>query len=90
MPRDELRQPLRKRSLGERLWAKRPSAFATVAVSVIALFAGERQATLPLMVQRLAGAYRMEAAGAAALLLVALSFALFWAFDRLGARHADA
>lgn len=59
-------------------------------LGVIALFAGERQATLPLMVQRLAGAYRMEAAGAAALLLVALSFALFWAFDRLGARHADA
>ena len=25
MPRDELRQPLRKRSMAERLWAKRPS-----------------------------------------------------------------
>ncbi len=40
MPRDELRQPLRKRSLGERLWAKRPSAFATVATGVLALFLG--------------------------------------------------
>lgn len=59
-------------------------------LGVIALFAGERSVTLPLMVQRLAGAYRMEAAGAAALLLVALSFALFWAFDRMGARYADA
>lgn len=59
-------------------------------LGVIALFAGERSATLPLMVQRLASAYRMEAAGAAALLLVALSFALFWSLDRMGARHAGA
>ena len=59
-------------------------------LGVIALFAGERSVTLPLMVQRLAGAYRMEAAGAAALLLVALSFAVFWAFDRMGARYAVA
>jgi thiamine transport system permease protein len=59
-------------------------------LGVIALFAGERSATLPLVVQRLAGAYRMEAAGAAALLLVCLSFALFWVFDRMGARHAGA
>ncbi len=59
-------------------------------LGVIALFAGERSATLPLVVQRLASAYRIEAAGAAALLLVALSFALFWSFDRMGARHAGA
>lgn len=59
-------------------------------LGVIALFAGERAVTLPLMVQRLAGAYRIEAAGAAALLLVVLSFALFWVFDRMGARHAGA
>lgn len=32
MPRDELRQPLRKRSLRERLWSKRPSLLATVSV----------------------------------------------------------
>ncbi len=39
MPRDELRQPLRRRSLRERLWAKRPSAFALACCSVVALFA---------------------------------------------------
>ena len=58
-------------------------------LGVIALFAGRGQATLPLVVQQLMGAYRMEAAAAAALLLVALSFALFWAFDA-GGRHAAA
>lgn len=59
-------------------------------LGVIALFAGERGVTLPLLVQRLTSAYRMEAAAAAALLLVGLSFALFWLFDRWGARHAAA
>lgn len=57
-------------------------------LGVIALFAGERQATLPLVVSQLTGAYRMEAAAAAALILVALSFALFWAFDAGGRRAA--
>lgn len=57
-------------------------------LGVIALFAGEAEATLPLLVQRLMGAYRMDAAASAALLLVALSFALFWAFDQWGRRHA--
>jgi thiamine transport system permease protein len=50
-------------------------------LGVIALFAGEHQATLPLVVSQLTGAYRMEAAASAALILVTLSFALFWAFD---------
>ena len=59
-------------------------------LGVIALFAGERSATLPLVVQRLMGAYRMEAAAGAALLLVAASFVLFLLFDRWGARHAAA
>jgi thiamine transport system permease protein len=59
-------------------------------LGVIALFAGDRGATLPLVVQRLMGAYRMEAAAAAALVLVGSSFALFWAFDRIGNRYADA
>lgn len=59
-------------------------------LGVIALFAGERSATLPLLVQRLMGAYRMEAAAGAALVLVVASFALFWAFDRWGTRHAAA
>ena len=58
-------------------------------LGVIALFAGDRGATLPLIVQRLMGAYRMQDAAAAALVLVALSFALFWAFDRIGHHYAD-
>ena len=56
-------------------------------LGAIALFAGDHNATLPLMVQRLAGAYRMDQAAAAALLLVSLSFALFWLCDQ-GGRHA--
>ncbi len=57
-------------------------------LGVIALFAGERQATLPLVISQLTGAYRMEAAASAALILVILSFALFWAFDAGGRRAA--
>ncbi len=56
-------------------------------LGVIALFAGDHGVTLPLMVQRLAGAYRMDLAAAAALLLVSMSFALFYLCDRVG-RHA--
>jgi thiamine transport system permease protein len=58
-------------------------------LGVIALFAGDSGATLPLLVQRLMGAYRMDQAAGAALLLVTLSFGLFWLFDR-GGRHAAA
>jgi thiamine transport system permease protein len=58
-------------------------------LGAIALFAGERQATLPLVIQQLAGAYRIEAAAAASLILVTLSFALFWALDA-GGRRAGA
>ena len=57
-------------------------------LGVIALFADPEAATLPLQVYRLMGAYRMDEASGAAVLLLALSFALFWAFDR-GARRAD-
>ena len=59
-------------------------------LGVIALFAGDSGATLPLLVQRLMGAYRMEQAAAAALILVGASYALFWAFDRIGSHYADA
>jgi thiamine transport system permease protein len=77
---------------------RRPLGFAlgvTVALSmgdlgVIALFADERGATLPLVVQRLMGAYRMEQAAGAALVLAGLSFGAFLAFDLWGRRHADA
>ena len=40
MPRDELRQPLRRRSLGERLWARRPSALMLATLSLCAVFIG--------------------------------------------------
>jgi len=38
MPRDELRQPLRRRSLSERLWARRPSALTATALTLLVLF----------------------------------------------------
>jgi thiamine transport system permease protein len=71
---------------------KRPLGFAaglTAALSmgdlgVIALFADPDRATLPLKVFQLMGAYRMEQAAGAALLLLILSLGLFWAFDRGG------
>ncbi|EIE52183.1 thiamine transporter membrane protein [Citreicella sp. 357] len=77
---------------------RRPLGFAaglTAALSmgdlgVIALFADPDRATLPLQVYRLMGAYRMEAASGAALLLLLLSFAAFWIFDRGGRVNADA
>jgi thiamine transport system permease protein len=58
-------------------------------LGVIALFAGEGQATLPLVIQRLMGAYKMQAAAGASLVLVMLGFALFALFD-LGGRRAAA
>jgi len=71
---------------------KRPLGFAaglTAALSmgdlgVITLFADPDRATLPLKVFQLMGAYRMEQAAGAALLLLILSLGLFWAFDRGG------
>jgi thiamine transport system permease protein len=57
-------------------------------LGVIALFASEDGATLPLVIQRLVGAYRIEQAAAASLLLVTASFVLFAGFDQLGRRHA--
>ncbi len=76
---------------------RRPLGFAaglTAALSmgdlgVIALFAGDGQATLPLLMVRLMGAYRMEQAAGVALVLLALSLAMFWILDR-GGRIADA
>ena len=59
-------------------------------LGVIALFADADAATLPLQVYRLMGSYRTNDAAGAALLLLVLSFALFWAFDRGGRINADA
>ena len=57
-------------------------------LGVITLFASEDSATLPLMIQRLAGAYRMDQAAAASLVLILASFALFWLCDAGGRRAA--
>ena len=58
-------------------------------LGVIALFADPDQATLPLQLYRLMAAYRMEDATGAALLLLCLSLALFWIFDRGGRVGTD-
>ncbi|MEM8729961.1 MAG: thiamine/thiamine pyrophosphate ABC transporter permease ThiP [Pseudomonadota bacterium] len=59
-------------------------------LGVIALFANTDQATLPLQIYRLMGAYRMEAASGAALLLMLLAFGAFWLCDQGGRLRAVA
>lgn len=59
-------------------------------LGVIALFADPDTATLPLKLYQLMGAYRMDQAAGAALLLAGLSFGLFWIIDRKGRPDADA
>ncbi|MEO9630111.1 MAG: thiamine/thiamine pyrophosphate ABC transporter permease ThiP [Sulfitobacter sp.] len=59
-------------------------------LGVIALFADQDRATLPLQMYRLMGAYRMEAAAGAALLLLILALAVFFICDKWGRWHADA
>jgi thiamine transport system permease protein len=59
-------------------------------LGVITLFADPEVATLPLQVYRLMGAYKMEAAAGAALLLLILSMGAFWILDRGGRWHAEA
>jgi thiamine transport system permease protein len=59
-------------------------------LGVIALFADPEVATLPLQVYRLMGAYQMQAAAGAALLLLVLSMGAFWILDRGGRWHAEA
>ncbi|MHC9235743.1 thiamine/thiamine pyrophosphate ABC transporter permease ThiP [Pseudooceanicola sp. 502str34] len=66
------------------------AALAMGDLGVIALFADPQQATLPLQMHRLMGAYQMQAAQGAALVLLALSFGLFWIFDRWGRAGAEA
>lgn len=58
-------------------------------LGVIALFSDPDRATLPMQLYRMMGAYRMEEAAAAGLVLLTLSLGLFWAFDRGGRLHAD-
>lgn len=59
-------------------------------LGVIALFADGETATLPLQLYRLMASYRIDQAAGAALLLLSLSLALFWAFDRGGRANAGA
>lgn len=53
-------------------------------LGVIILFADPERATLPLQMYRLMGAYQMETAGGAALLLLILSLGVFWLFEKGG------
>ena len=56
-------------------------------LGVIALFADPDRVTLPLQMYRLMGAYRMEAAAGAALLLLVMALGVFWACERGGRMH---
>lgn len=64
------------------------AALAMGDLGVITLFADSRNPTLPLQLYRLMNSYRMGDAAACAVVLMAISFALFWMFDRGGRRHA--
>ncbi|MGZ3215141.1 ABC transporter permease family protein [Paracoccus sp. T5] len=59
------------------------AALAMGDLGVITLFASD-QPTLPLKLYQLMNSYRMADAAAAAVLLMGLSFALFWLFDQGG------
>ena len=59
-------------------------------LGVIALFADSERATLPLQMYRLMGAYKMDAAAGAALLLLGMALGLFWLFERGGRAYAPA
>jgi thiamine transport system permease protein len=63
-------------------------ALAMGDLGVITLFSRPGEGTLPMAMYQLMGAYQMEAAYGAALLLVMLSLGLFWAFDKGGRAHA--
>ena len=78
--------PLVRRPLG--FSAGLAAALSAGDLGVITLFAPPGVETLPLYMYRLMGAYRMDEAAGAALVLLALSLTLFWAFDR-GGRLGD-
>jgi thiamine transport system permease protein len=78
--------PRLARPLG--LGAGLAGALATGDLGVIALFSTGHDATLPLVVQRLMGAYRMDQAAAATVLLLVIAFGIFAAFETGGRRAA--
>ncbi len=53
-------------------------------LGVITLFAPPDMETLPLLMYRLMGSYQTQAAASVALILIVLTLALFWLFDRGG------
>ena len=53
-------------------------------MGVIALFGTDDLTTLPLLMYRLLGTYRLEQAAVVAVVLCALCFALFWLMEQLG------
>ncbi len=57
-------------------------------LGVVALFADPEAGTLPLMIYRLMGAYRMDQAAGAAVLLLAICLALFAVFEKGGRKNA--
>jgi len=61
-------------------------ALAMGDLGVIALFSTPDAPTLPLLMHLLANSRQVDAAYGAALVLLALSFGVFWMFDRLGRR----
>jgi thiamine transport system permease protein len=81
-------------------WARlrRPMGFAAglaAALSmgdlgIIALFAPPEVTTLPLLMKELMAAHRFPAAGGVGLVLVGLTYLLFWVFDRGGRLDAGA
>ena len=66
------------------------AALAMGDLGVVVLFADPQWATLPLQIYRLMGAYQMQAAAGAGLILLTLSLSLFWIFDQRGRRDVDA
>ncbi|MDO5612992.1 MAG: thiamine/thiamine pyrophosphate ABC transporter permease ThiP [Paracoccus sp. (in: a-proteobacteria)] len=64
------------------------AALAMGDLGVIALFADAGRATLPLMLYQLMSTYRLADAAACAVLLMGISFALFFVFDRGGRLNA--
>lgn len=79
--------PRIRRSIG--FGAGLAAALSMGDLGVITLFAGDAQETLPLAMYRLMGAYKMDAAAGAALLLLAISLGLFWICDQGGRVRAD-